>query len=480
MGAAHGGGSSLSHGPSSGDDRFSSALEEQIRPAAARAERVHALALPSVNVSTVSPGIIATDAGSSHENDADLPSPRSAGDSCDRLVSLVNRALPSFSSCWRVVVVVTTLAVLALASPANADEPSAGSAGADPAAASLADPRPPAARFSRSGAVALGTVSAVFGLGALLVDELPSPPLGRLAPNSYYHYPASLLAAVPVAVASPGDALQTAGLQVAFSAGALGLRYDGARSVTSVYNPTWTALELLELHQGVWAGYAAYRDARVQGWSDRWRSDWRPYTAEELVVAPFHAKILKRPIVMGTLSLATAFSALNVIGHLASGDRAQRAGPLFRDVGYGVVESFDAGVTEDALFRGFIYEELQTSLGRWPARGLDMGLFTAAHVPGEIGLPASEIAFGIGTRALGAFLFEIAYDDGGLAESVTAHSLFDTIISLGDAVLGQTLTSTQHQSVAVGGHGGSGGAGPVSAVNGLPLVRQVLSWSATF
>jgi membrane protease YdiL (CAAX protease family) len=325
--------------------------------------------------------------------------------------------------------------------------------------------------YTRREAVGLGILSSVFGLVAVGVNGvLPGPRIGSLDPHSYYQYPAALVAAVPLAFVSPVDAGEVAGGAAAFYGPAIGLRYEGAEQSASVLSSTWQTLESLGLHQGLYAAYATYRDARARGCSTDWDDAWRPYSASELIVAPFHARNLNHPVVIATLSVAAGLSGLNLAGELGT-HHVGGAGFVARDAALGLATSFDAGVTEDALFRGFYYEEMQLSLGRWPARALDMTLFTLAHVPGEIGADTtSQIAFGLGTRAVGALMMEIAYDEGGLDESVALHSLYDSILAVTDAFVGQRFDHPESSTVH---------AAVLSLSTPRP-VHQMLTWSTTF
>jgi hypothetical protein len=60
--------------------------------------------------------------------------------------------------------------------------------------------------------------------------------------------------------------------------------------------------------------------------------------------------------------------------------------------------------TEEALFRGVFYEELKLSVGPWPARVID----STAEIVVQLA------AFGL--------IAEMAYDQGGLPESVALHA----------------------------------------------------------
>ncbi len=302
------------------------------------------------------------------------------------------------------------------------------------------EPPPPVVpaphRFTRKQAITLGLVSAALGVGTIGVDYLPGPAVAGLAPHSYYQYGTATLAAVPIAVVSPLDAVEVGDWTVAFSAADLALRYNGARDQFSNLNPYWGLTDTLVLHHGLYAPYVAYRDARAEGSSDIWDDAWRPYTADELIAAPFHWTNINHPVVWAGVSANAGITGIIVGAQLGTKSSAL-ASPAFiaRNMAIGTVSSWDAGVTEDPLFRGFFYEELQLALGRWPARAIDMSLFTLAHVPGELGDSPVVILSGVADRAASGLLFEIAYDQGGLPESVAFHVLWDTASDLITALI---------------------------------------------
>ena len=340
---------------------------------------------------------------------------------------------------------------------------------------SLALSPPPSAEaprgFTRREAVALGVVSSVLGLSSIGVDYLPSAPLAGLAAGTYYHYGTATLAAVPIAVASPVDALEVGDWTAAFAAGSLGLRYNGARSTSSSLNPYLAATETFTLHHGLYAGYVAYRDARVLGSSSAWDDAWRPYTADELIVSPLHWSNINHPVVWAGVSVNAGITGVVTGVELATkAAPPATSGAVARNLGLGTLTSWDAGVTEDPLFRGFFYEELQLSLGRWPARAIDMSLFTLAHVPGEIGQSPIVILAGVADRAASGLLFEIAYDQGGLLESVAFHVLFDVTNNLLTSFVGTSPATPSHFGLTRGF-----GAPPPPSTIGLggPLAQPV-------
>jgi len=325
-------------------------------------------------------------------------------------------------------------------------------------------------RFTRREAVGLGLVSSVLGVGSIGVDYLPAPPLAGLKARSYYHYGTETLAAVPIAVASPVDALEVGDWTAALAEGSLAFRYNGASSSSSALNPYWAATESLGLHHGFFAGYVAYRDARVEGTSSVWDDAWRPYTAAEIVTSPLHWSNINHPVVWAGVSADAGIEGI-VVGVELATKAAPRATPsaVARNLALGTMTSWDSGVTEDPLFRGFFYEELQLSLGRWPARAIDMSLFTLAHVPGEIGQSPVVILAGVADRAASGLLFEIAYDQGGLLESAAFHVLFDIADNIVTSFVGTSPVTPR------GGLMHALGPPPAAATIGLggPLTQPV-------
>jgi membrane protease YdiL (CAAX protease family) len=317
-------------------------------------------------------------------------------------------------------------------------------------------------RFTRKEAIAIGLASSFFGLGSVAVDFLPAPSVAGLAPQSYYHYGTATLAAVPIAFASPLDALEVGDWTLGLTTADLALRYNGARSASSSLNPYWNVTETLVIHHGLWAGYAAYRDARAAGASDAWNDAWRPYTADELIVAPFHWSNINHPVVWAGISADAGITGVVVgLGLATKTSVLARPAVFARSAGLGTLTSWDAGLTEDPLFRGFFYEELQLALGRWPARAIDMSIFTLSHVPGEVHDSPTVILAGVADRAASGLLFEIAYDQGGLPESVAFHILFDTVDNLVNSIataptpprslLGHSIFNTPPSNVTLGG-----------------------------
>ena len=339
-----------------------------------------------------------------------------------------------------------SLAVLLLVAPALFD---ASTARADEPAPAPAPA--PACRYKRSEVIARSLVSGVFALGSFYVDHIPGPELFGV--HGYWRYGTVLVADAPLLEVAPAHGLALEGLQLGSVGGTIALR--AAAFHDARWAPYANAAETASVHGALYGTYEIYRDARLQGssaaWTDAERDHpWVPATAGGLITAPFHPKNLAHPIVYVPLLtegvFLTAVGALHV-GRFGVGS----ASGVVRDVGLGLPLAFDAGVTEEAFFRGVLYEELKVTLGRWPATAIDATTFSLAHVPGELGVQTqAQIFEGIVYRAFFGFLAERAYEEGGLAESVTLHSLSDSLDFVFAALVGEhPLGDDPHASVVI-------------------------------
>jgi hypothetical protein len=284
-----------------------------------------------------------------------------------------------------------------------------------------------APKKTRAEAVGWGATSGVLAAGGAFLP-IPAP----------YTLDLQLSASAPILASSTSDAAVNGGVQTVFIGGTVGLAF-ARHSDHDQWQPYFDLVASLSLHQAFYAAWLAYRDARELGASPAWNDDWRPWSSGDLWLAPFHEKNYRHHVTGAALSIEGGFfGLLAAINAVAPNGRRTSATSFARDAGLGVAAALDAGVTEEAFFRGVLYEELQLSMPKWPARVIDMTVFTAAHVPGELGANESAdlIVLGLFTRALGALLFEIAYDEGGLPASTTLHAAWDTIAFTGVALLG--------------------------------------------
>jgi membrane protease YdiL (CAAX protease family) len=286
------------------------------------------------------------------------------------------------------------------------------------------------------------------------------------APHSSYQYGTETAASVPLTVVAPSTGAQVGGLQLAFIGGAIALREAQVRDGDLA--PYVDVAESVSFHQGLYAAYATYREARERGGSSEWDDAWRPWGAGELLVGPLQWRNLRRPIVNVPLLIETTVLGIGVAGNYARRNVARSEAAL-RDTALALPLAWYAGVTEEALFRGFFYEELKLSMSRPLAHLVDMALFTGAHVPGELnqGWSDEQIALGLASRAVFSLLAEFAYDDGGLPESVALHVLWDTVALSASAWMGQGFF---REALIGSAKNGTGSAQPPAFV--VPLLSS--------
>ena len=245
----------------------------------------------------------------------------------------------------------------------------------------------------------------------------------------------------PLAAIHPPDFWETEAWNAGLLGGIEGLGAAGRANpgVLPEIDPLVQAAHSWVVHQGFWTTYATYRDARLQAKSDTWDGSWQPETADRLLLAPFNWRNYDHTIVLIALGGVIALGAIGAAAYCAQpGFAPPRPGLLTENLGLGLVSSFDGGVTEEARFRGTIYEELKYTLGLWPARLVDMSFFTLAHVPAELDLPINVILEGAAVRALFALTAEVAYDQGGLPEAVALHVVWDLALFSVGALTGTT------------------------------------------
>jgi hypothetical protein len=90
------------------------------------------------------------------------------------------------------------------------------------------------------------------------------------------------------------------------------------------------------------------------------------------------------------------------------------------------------GVGEEAVFRGFLHEELSQRVGRGWATALDSAAFGAMHLVTDLVRQEDwrYIAFHVSSATLTNLLLDWAYDEGGLRRAVSSHAWSDITANL--------------------------------------------------
>lgn len=197
----------------------------------------------------------------------------------------------------------------------------------------------------------------------------------------------------------------------------------------------------LYINDQFFSTYDIYKTTREGTKPGVYPEDWKSYTRKELLVAPFKFEVLKKPIVWVPLTLA---AGVTVAFAIKNQDAVWNTGTSYIDgkevpiaasvplIAVSNAVRFDAtAVGEEALYRGVLYEEYKLKWGPKKAKIIDMLVFPAIHVPGDIvkGSTFEEAADKFIFRSLSTLLFDFAYDKGGLPASTALHFWFNNVSS---------------------------------------------------
>jgi len=193
------------------------------------------------------------------------------------------------------------------------------------------------------------------------------------------------------------------------------------------------------LNNEFYSTYEIYKATRGKAKSGIYPEDWKTYNRKELFFAPFKMENLSRRFFYFTILTSTTLTVLSALGNE---DAIWKTGEAYIDnekvpisqavpaiLATNLLRFTATAVGEEALYRGVIYEELKVSLGSKRAKIIDMILFPAIHVPGDLARNKSseEVINQFIMRSLSTLLFDYAYDRGGLPLSTALHMWFNTI-----------------------------------------------------
>jgi Type II CAAX prenyl endopeptidase Rce1-like len=161
------------------------------------------------------------------------------------------------------------------------------------------------------------------------------------------------------------------------------------------------------------------------------RPDKSEETTDQLMLAPFHFQYLARPTTFIPLGLVA-------LAFVASGNDATSKNYLTTSDGlfaFGV--SYNAGVSEEAFFRGYLMMNMRQSWGSnlWSNLGSSL-VFGAAHISSANELPLPQFL-------LGTYLAWLAQrNDWTLAEGVFIHAWWDVIAISASLIDNSTVNKT--------------------------------------
>jgi|GEM_PF-2020310 len=186
--------------------------------------------------------------------------------------------------------------------------------------------------------------------------------------------------------------------------------------------------------------YEIYKATRGKAKSGIYPEDWKTFNRKELFCAPFQMEHLSHPLFYVTILTETTIHVL--LSALGNEDAIWKTGEAYIDsekvpmsqavpaiLATNLLTETAVAVGEEALFRGVIYEELKLSLGSKRAKLIDMILFPALHIAGDLALEHSsdEVMGNFILRSFSTLLFDLAYDRGGLPLSTALHMWYNTI-----------------------------------------------------
>ncbi len=231
---------------------------------------------------------------------------------------------------------------------------------------------------------------------------------------------------------SKGEGLALLGLQVAATAG-----FYLTKETASVSPLINSALFVPSYNLSLLASYTAYRDKRILS---AYRLDnWQGLKISELFFSPYQKETFKNPFIWGSVIGAVALNLLTndannsifASGRTFIGYREYSpwaAIPLMIGT-YWVVHSL-VGASEEAHYRGVVFEQMQQNTTTFRATIFDVLYFTASHFPQYYIADRENLFVRTAGAAAFSFLMSSAYRHSGLRTSAAAHIAFNFFSSV--------------------------------------------------
>lgn len=257
----------------------------------------------------------------------------------------------------------------------------------------------------------------------------------------------SFLQTLPLIALSPGEGTILSGLTAASFAGYLSL--DEPELLKDSMGDAGIKIAL-------WSNYRSYSYYREL--SD---SLWEPESFNDLYFAAFDWEDMNHPAVWTVLGLGAltnaGFSFLSAesdqgVFNTGKTYLGEKEVPVILGIsavlGVGLINNMLTGATEEALYRGVQYEELQNTIGRPGGRVLDALIFSGIHIPGDIyqGMNSSDIIVTALYRVLITLGLQWAYDSAGLQSSSGLHAWLNVSSELAEYLVtgGVAQSSTEN------------------------------------
>jgi membrane protease YdiL (CAAX protease family) len=289
-----------------------------------------------------------------------------------------------------------------------------------------------------------GLSLAVPALGNLLnFVPLAAPDSAGFIP--WVIYPSQLLAHLPLYGLNASKALVYSGVELALPAAGVGLMFAAGEND---FLQQGSAL-FLGAYQNMtqFSVYEVYKEFRLRvPPEDPYRWGFSYHSFGQVLTGEFRLENLSRSIVwipiLAGPALLSGYRLLvegdtsSAVWRTGSGyvgeTRVPPAAGFLYVLGRSVAAMSLVGIGEEALFRGVIYEEIKTRTTSRTARIVDMLLFPAVHIPGDIyaGYSTGTVVFQYFWRSGMTLVFDTAYEQGGLPLSAAVHMWSDVLLLL--------------------------------------------------
>lgn len=197
------------------------------------------------------------------------------------------------------------------------------------------------------------------------------------------------------------------------------------------------ALFVPSYNLSLFASYTAYRDKRVS--SGYQLENWKAFKISELIFSPYQKETIKNPFVWGSVIGAVALNLLTndpsnsvfttkktFIGYREYSPWA--AIPLMIGM-YWAMHTL-VGASEEAHYRGLVFEQMHHNTTTFWATAFDMLYFTSSHFPQYYVADRKNLLFRTASSTAFSFLMSSAYRHSGLRTSAAAHIAFNFFSSI--------------------------------------------------
>ncbi|GAB1483585.1 hypothetical protein MASR2M78_24010 [Treponema sp.] len=287
--------------------------------------------------------------------------------------------------------------------------------------------------------------------------------LGSLAivPEQYKEpvlYSSLFLATIPHIIIDPVNG----GINTALSGLALAGAF-GMSTLPDLYGDESLnhLLTNISMKYNMWSYYLGYAKARSMAKPGEYEEKLESISFGDMFKSCYKPKILLEPPVYIPLLAETALiTGVFLLGDNSSAvwntgegyigsNRVPILAGLLAVGAVGFLTNTFTGIGEEALFRGFGYEEMKLSFGLVPAKALDAVLFSGVHIPQEIMGEASvgQIATMFAYRSLASLGLQWAYDRGGLRSSAALHTWSNAVFTIIEYLFTSGTENEQQLSV---------------------------------